>query len=102
MIGAGFKANISDSVTCFDDRDYRKLPIYQETLDTYPAWHGAGDGRLRLDLSVHAVHLHAKGSGGGGRALRPSWGCGPISILLKPRRSRWNALAAIAHPGRLL
>lgn len=56
VIDAGFKANISDSVTCFDDRDYRKLPIYQETLDTYSAWHGAGDGRLRLDLSVHAEY----------------------------------------------
>ncbi|MEA4891781.1 MAG: amidohydrolase [Peptococcaceae bacterium] len=56
VLDSGFKANISLSVLCPDQRSYQELPIYRETLDVHEKYHGAGKGRLNLDLSIHGEY----------------------------------------------
>jgi len=56
VIDSGFKSNIGLSVVCFNDQDYQQLPIYREVTDVYNNYHMAGEGRLRVDLSVHAEY----------------------------------------------
>lgn len=56
VLDAGIRSNISLSVTCFDDRNLSDLPIYSETKELLPVLHNAGNGRLKLDLSIHAEY----------------------------------------------
>lgn len=53
---SGIKMNMGLSVTCFDDSGYRDLPVYRELMDCLPACHGAADGRLLIDASVHGEY----------------------------------------------
>ncbi len=56
VLEAGAKMNLSLAVTCFDDRAAHDLPQYQETLGMLDSFHNAGDGRLKLDLAIHAEY----------------------------------------------
>ncbi|MDD5952134.1 MAG: amidohydrolase [Oscillospiraceae bacterium] len=56
VLDSGIRGNISLSVTCFDDSDLYDLPIYQETMALLPKLHNAGNGRLKLDLSIHGEY----------------------------------------------
>ena len=56
VMDSGIKMNMGLSVTCFDDRGYEDLPIYSEMLDALQTCHGAADGRLKLDASLHAEY----------------------------------------------
>lgn len=56
VLDSGIRSNISLSVTCFDDSDLWSLPIYRETLDLMPSLHNGGNGRLKLDLSIHGEY----------------------------------------------
>jgi 5-methylthioadenosine/S-adenosylhomocysteine deaminase len=56
VLEAGAKMNLSLAVTCFDDRAAHELPQYQETLGMLDSFHNAGDGRLKLDLAIHAEY----------------------------------------------
>ncbi len=56
IVDSGFKSNMSISVTCFDNRDYKELPIYKETLTILDKYHLAGGGRLKIDLSLHGEY----------------------------------------------
>lgn len=53
---SGFKANFSNSVMCFDDRDYKELPTYKSTIDAIKNWDGYDDGRLHAEFSLHAEY----------------------------------------------
>ena len=56
VLDSGMRANICLSVTCFDDRAFEELPVYEETLRLLESSQGAGNGRLRVDACLHAEY----------------------------------------------
>lgn len=56
VLESGIKMNFSVSTTCFDGRGARELPAYQEAMEALPYCHNAGDGRMKLDLAIHAEY----------------------------------------------
>ncbi len=55
---SGAKNNFSRSVTCFDDSDLRDLPAGREMVHAFKAYNGAADGRIRVDMSLHAEYTN--------------------------------------------
>lgn len=56
---SGIKANISRSVVSFDDHaDYAKDPRVLEGIALFDEWNGAEDGRILVDLSLHAEYTN--------------------------------------------
>ena len=53
---SGIKINFSSSITCFDESDLKNLPAYRETLPLIREFHNADDGRIRIDLAIHAEY----------------------------------------------
>lgn len=53
---SGAKMNIGTSVLCFDGSDLKDLPIYKTIVDSVKTWQGAENGRIKVDLSVHAEY----------------------------------------------
>jgi len=56
FVSAGVCCNMSVAVTCFDDSSYYDSPKYQEAEKLYRTYHGLDDGRVLLDLSLHAEY----------------------------------------------
>lgn len=53
----GIKANISRPVQCFNkDETYAENFRARESIQLFQDYHGAGDGRIRIDFSVHAEY----------------------------------------------
>lgn len=53
----GVKANIGRGISCFDaSKKLKDLPAYAELLELIPAYHGADDGRVRIDVAPHAEY----------------------------------------------
>ena len=56
-LACGIKANISRPVQCFDkDERYEDNFRVKQSLQLFKDFHGAGDGRVRIDFSVHAEY----------------------------------------------
>lgn len=56
-LACGIKANISRPVQCFNpDETYAENFRARESIQLFQDFHGAGDGRLRIDFSVHAEY----------------------------------------------
>lgn len=53
---SGMKANIGLAATCFDERAYQELPVYAEILEVKKNFHGKEDGRILIDISLHAEY----------------------------------------------
>lgn len=54
---AGMKANHCDGGTmCFVDTDYDTLPVAQTNRTLFEEYHGAGDGRVLIDMCIHAEY----------------------------------------------
>ena len=54
---AGMKANISRCVQCFDENQtVEQNTQIPESLALFEKYHGAADGRIRIDFSVHAEY----------------------------------------------
>lgn len=53
---SGMKNNLSLGVVCFDDSDFRDLPRYHEIQQVYAAHNGGGNGRLKMDMCIHAEY----------------------------------------------
>lgn len=59
---AGMKANHSDGGTmCFVETDYDTLPVAAVNRRLFEEYHGAGDGRLRIDMCVHGEYTTPEG-----------------------------------------
>ncbi len=59
VLETGIKANLSRSLVSFDpDIDMTKDARLAEALDVVNRYHGAGDGRLKIDLSLHAEYTN--------------------------------------------
>ncbi len=53
---SGIKMNFDTAITCFDQSDLWDLPEYQQVRPLVQELHGAEDGRLRIDLGIHAEY----------------------------------------------
>ncbi len=53
---SGAKANLSNGATNFDGSPYAALGSTKETHDAIRDWQGAENGRVRVDLSLHAEY----------------------------------------------
>lgn len=56
---SGVKANLSRSVVSFDpDLDVKNDSRILESLEIFDRWHGKADGRIRVDMSLHAEYTN--------------------------------------------
>lgn len=56
-LACGIKANISRPVQCFNkDETYAENFRAKESIQLFKDYHGAGDGRVRIDFAVHAEY----------------------------------------------
>ncbi|MBE6031640.1 MAG: amidohydrolase [Clostridiales bacterium] len=53
---SGAKANIGRALTCFEVKAIEELESFQEAKALYKDWHGAADGRILVDMSLHAEY----------------------------------------------
>ncbi len=53
---SGTKNNYSRSVTCFSDADLWTLESAAEMKDIYERFHNTADGRIKIDMSIHAEY----------------------------------------------
>lgn len=59
VLSSGVKANLSRCIVSFDpDIDMRTDSRMSESLDLVDRYHGAGEGRLLIDLSLHAEYTN--------------------------------------------
>ncbi|MDR1603509.1 MAG: amidohydrolase [Gracilibacteraceae bacterium] len=58
VLETGVKANLSRGVSCFEEKGFRELPSYHETLALQDEFDGAGDGRLLVDFALHAEYTN--------------------------------------------
>lgn len=60
---SGMKANLSRSIVSFSDgNDYEADPRCREALNLFSEWNGACDGRILVDLSLHAEYTNRPGT----------------------------------------
>lgn len=58
-IASGMRANICRALQCFDDRtSFENDERMCQALDLYTQYNGAGEGRIAIDMSVHAVYTN--------------------------------------------
>lgn len=57
----GIKANLSRSIVSFDkDADFSADSRVLESLDVFNRWHGRADGRIKIDMSLHAEYSNVE------------------------------------------
>lgn len=57
VLDSGAKCNLSDCVVCSEPgMTYYDLPLAKENEQWIAQYHGAGDGRLLIDMSLHAEY----------------------------------------------
>ena len=56
VLESGIKMNMALPMTCFDDSELKELTIYRQIMQVVPEYNGAGGGRLKTDLSIHAEY----------------------------------------------
>ncbi len=57
VLSSGIKANICRAISAFDPSEaYEDSYRVKEALALYDKYHGAGNGRLRIDFSIHAEY----------------------------------------------
>ncbi len=57
VLSSGMKANLCRGISAFDPSEkYEDSYRTREALDLYNGYNGAGDGKLKIDLSVHAEY----------------------------------------------
>ena len=56
VLVSGAKNNISRGITCFTNENLEDLTAYAESKSLFENFHGSGDGRVRIDMSLHAEY----------------------------------------------
>ena len=56
ILESGIKSNLSRSIVAFADGPLRAQQNFQESLELFRQYHGAGNGRLLIDMSLHAEY----------------------------------------------
>ncbi len=58
---SGVKANLARSIVSFDkDADFSKDTRIQESVELFHRWHGKADGRIKIDMSLHAEYTNVE------------------------------------------
>ena len=58
---SGVKANLSRSIVSFDpDIDCDNDPRIKESIEVFDRWHGKADGRIKIDMSLHAEYTNVE------------------------------------------
>lgn len=57
---SGIKCNLSRSIAAFDAPSYRSLPEAAVNDHLFSAWNNAADGRIKIDLCVHAEYTNGE------------------------------------------
>ena len=60
VLDTGIKANVSRSIVSFDDGDPAVDHRFLESKALVSEFHGADDGRLRVDMSLHAEYTNTE------------------------------------------
>ncbi len=56
VIDSGIKMNLGVHATCFDNSSLNELPVYNEWLKAINDYHNLENGRLKIDLALHAEY----------------------------------------------
>lgn len=56
VLESGVKCNLSRGLTVFDGSAYEDTAAYRDNCDLIKNYHGAGDGRLLIDLCIHGEY----------------------------------------------
>ena len=56
ILESGVKNNLSRGLTCFTDADLYDLTAWKESEELFKGYHGGGDGRLLVEMSLHAEY----------------------------------------------
>lgn len=56
VIESGVKNNIGRGITNFSDQDLYDLQAFKETKSLYENYHNASNGRIKVDVSLHAEY----------------------------------------------
>ncbi len=57
VLEAGMKANMCEGLVAFEEKPYAEYPICAQMEALVADWHGAGDGRIRIDYNIHSEYL---------------------------------------------
>ena len=57
---SGMKCNFSRAITSFRDGDIHALQSFQESERILAEWQGTGDGRIQIDMSLHAEYTNRR------------------------------------------
>lgn len=58
----GVKANLSRAVVSFDNNaDFSSDVRVLDAIDIFERWHGKADGRIKVDMSIHAEYTNVDG-----------------------------------------
>lgn len=57
VLEAGMKANMCEGLVAFEDKPYADYPIAAQMEALVRDWHGAGEGRIRIDYNIHSEYL---------------------------------------------
>lgn len=57
---SGIKCNFSRAITSFSDCDISGIPSFQESEALVKTYHNAFDGRLKIDMSLHAEYTNRR------------------------------------------
>lgn len=57
---SGIKCNLSRAITSFEDCAIQTLASFQESEQIIKAYHNAFDGRLKIDMSLHAEYTNRR------------------------------------------
>ncbi len=56
ILESGVKNNLGRGLTCFTDEDLKDLIAYKESKELYEKYHNSGNGRIKVDMSLHAEY----------------------------------------------
>ena len=56
----GIKCNLSRGTSCFDNSSFYDLPAYKEAKALYQTYHGSSNGRILIDMSLHAEYTSSE------------------------------------------
>ena len=56
VLDAGCKSNMGRGVVNFTDEDLYQIDAFREMKSTFENFHGAGDGKILVDMSLHAEY----------------------------------------------
>ncbi|MCI5897695.1 MAG: amidohydrolase [Anaerovoracaceae bacterium] len=56
VLESGVKNNLGRGITCFTDQPLEELASFRECRSLFECYHGAGGGKLLVDVSLHAEY----------------------------------------------